>query len=51
MRADIKQYMQNMMDPAAAQTAGLHFTELLEKIKEKGIEIANVTLHVRNEDI
>ena len=34
---------------AAAPTAGLHFTnELLEKIKEKGIEIANVTLHVGN---
>ncbi len=32
---------------AAAPTAGLHFTnELLEKIKNKGIEIANVTLHV-----
>ncbi|MBQ7410968.1 MAG: tRNA preQ1(34) S-adenosylmethionine ribosyltransferase-isomerase QueA [Clostridia bacterium] len=32
---------------AAAPTAGLHFTEeLLEKIKEKGIEVANVTLHV-----
>ena len=32
---------------AAAPTAGLHFTEeLLEKIKEKGREIANVTLHV-----
>ena len=32
---------------AAAPTAGLHFTEeLLEKIKAKGIEIANVTLHV-----
>ncbi len=32
---------------AAAPTAGLHFTEeLLQKIKEKGIEIANVTLHV-----
>ena len=32
---------------SAAPTAGLHFTnELLEKIKEKGIEIANVTLHV-----
>jgi S-adenosylmethionine:tRNA ribosyltransferase-isomerase len=32
---------------AAAPTAGLHFTnELLEKIKEKGIDIANVTLHV-----
>ena len=32
---------------AAAPTAGLHFTkELLEKVKEKGIEIANVTLHV-----
>lgn len=31
----------------AAPTAGLHFTEeLLEKIKEKGIEIAFVTLHV-----
>ena len=32
---------------AAAPTAGLHFTnELLEKIKEKGIRIAYVTLHV-----
>ena len=32
---------------AAAPTAGLHFTEeLLNKIKEKGVEIANVTLHV-----
>ena len=31
----------------AAPTAGLHFTkELLEKIKQKGIVIANVTLHV-----
>ena len=32
---------------AAAPTAGLHFTnELLQKIEEKGITIANVTLHV-----
>ncbi len=32
---------------AAAPTAGLHFTkELLEKIKEKGVDIAEVTLHV-----
>lgn len=32
---------------AAAPTAGLHFTkELLEQIKEKGIKIAYVTLHV-----
>lgn len=32
---------------AAAPTAGLHFTkELLEKVKEKGIHIAEVTLHV-----
>lgn len=31
----------------AAPTAGLHFTEeLLDKVKEKGIEIAYVTLHV-----
>lgn len=32
---------------AAAPTAGLHFTkELLEEVKEKGINIAYVTLHV-----
>ena len=32
---------------AAAPTAGLHFTkELLEKVKEKGVNIAHVTLHV-----
>lgn len=32
---------------AAAPTAGLHFTEeLLEKIKEKGVKITFVTLHV-----
>lgn len=32
---------------AAAPTAGLHFTpELLEKIRGKGVEIAEVTLHV-----
>ena len=32
---------------AAAPTAGLHFTpELLEQIRKKGVEIAEVTLHV-----
>jgi S-adenosylmethionine:tRNA ribosyltransferase-isomerase len=32
---------------AAAPTAGLHFTkELLKEIEEKGVTIANVTLHV-----
>lgn len=32
---------------AAAPTAGLHFTkELLEKIEEKGVKVAHVTLHV-----
>ena len=32
---------------AAAPTAGLHFTpELLEQIKEKGVDVASFTLHV-----
>lgn len=32
---------------AAAPTAGLHFTEdILNKLKEKGVEIAYITLHV-----
>lgn len=32
---------------AAAPTAGLHFTpELLEEIRQKGVDIASVTLHV-----
>ena len=32
---------------AAAPTAGLHFTnELMDRIREKGVKIANVTLHV-----
>lgn len=32
---------------AAAPTAGLHFTpELFEKLKQKGVEVTNVTLHV-----
>ena len=32
---------------AAAPTAGLHFTEeLLEEVKQKGVQIAKVTLHV-----
>jgi S-adenosylmethionine:tRNA ribosyltransferase-isomerase len=32
---------------AAAPTAGLHFTtEVLERVRERGIEIADITLHV-----
>ena len=32
---------------AAAPTAGLHFTQdLLQKVQEKGVKIAHVTLHV-----
>lgn len=39
-------YAQNI-GSAAAPTAGLHFTkELLEQLKEKGVIIAHVTLHV-----
>lgn len=37
----------NPIGSAAAPTAGLHFTnELLEKIREKGVNTAYVTLHV-----
>ena len=39
-------YAQNL-GSAAAPTAGLHFTdELMQKIKEKGIQIEYVTLHI-----
>ncbi len=39
-------YAENL-GSAAAPTAGLHFTpELLEKIKEKGVKVCFVTLHV-----
>ena len=37
----------NELGSAAAPTAGLHFTtELLDRIKAKGVKIARVTLHV-----
>ncbi|MEE1062014.1 MAG: tRNA preQ1(34) S-adenosylmethionine ribosyltransferase-isomerase QueA [Ruminococcus sp.] len=37
----------NELGSAAAPTAGLHFTnELMQKIKDKGVKIAYVTLHV-----
>lgn len=36
-----------VLGSAAAPTAGFHFTEeLLEKIKEKGVEILDITLHI-----
>ncbi len=48
--ADRERYQTVYSDPigsAAAPTAGLHFTnELLDKIREKGIRTAFVTLHV-----
>ena len=48
--SDKERYQTVYSDPigsAAAPTAGLHFTnELLEKIREKGINTAFVTLHV-----
>lgn len=37
----------NELGSAAAPTAGLHFThELMDKLKQKGVKIARVTLHV-----
>lgn len=48
--ADIKDYQTVYAAPAgsvAAPTAGLHFTHgLLNNIKSKGVEVAEVTLHV-----
>jgi S-adenosylmethionine:tRNA ribosyltransferase-isomerase len=47
---DLERYQTVYASPAgsvAAPTAGLHFTrELLEQIRSRGIEIAEVTLHV-----
>jgi len=50
-RLENKEFYQNVyankVGSVAAPTAGFHFTEdLLGKIKDKGIEILNVTLHV-----
>ena len=48
----VEQYQTHYADPAkegsvAAPTAGFHFTpEIIAKIKKKGIELADVTLHV-----
>ncbi len=43
----IKQFTLKKVVEAAAPTAGLHFTdELLTEIKNKGVNIAFVTLHV-----
>ena len=40
-------YAKNEGSAAAPPTAGLHFTkELLEKIKEKGVNVVSITLHV-----
>jgi S-adenosylmethionine:tRNA ribosyltransferase-isomerase len=48
--SDRERYQTVYADPAgsvAAPTAGLHFTrDLLEAVKEKGIQICHVTLHV-----
>lgn len=46
IKRSIKLFIQKKLS-TAAPTAGLHFTEeLLNKIKEKGIKIAFLTLHV-----
>ena len=48
--SDRERYQTVYSDPigsAAAPTAGLHFTrELMQKLEEKGVKIARVTLHV-----
>jgi S-adenosylmethionine:tRNA ribosyltransferase-isomerase len=48
--ADREQYQTVYAKPlgsAAAPTAGLHFTpEILERIRQRGIEVAEITLHV-----
>ena len=48
--ADREQYQTVYAKPpgsVAAPTAGLHFTpEILDRIRQRGIEIAEVTLHV-----
>ena len=50
LKEDKKRYQTVYCEPegsVAAPTAGLHFTDaLLEKIKNKGVNIAYVTLHV-----
>ena len=46
MAKGIKRFILKTQGSSAAPTAGLHFTKILQELKDKGVEIVEVLLNV-----